>query len=86
MTLDYLFDSLKDTKVEITKALQTTMNNLLKMSVNYSNKVDSTEVEVLVEGKISKDPKSPDESFKHEFKLKPDEKLGYKCTYLKITE
>lgn len=85
-TIEYLQNSYNKKKIEIQKSLQTLTNNLLEstVKVNYSNRVNDTgnsDIEVLVEGKISKNSILSKETivFKHEFKLKPSTGIHYKC-------
>ncbi|CAI2360212.1 unnamed protein product [Moneuplotes crassus] len=86
-TLDYLTNSILEGRLEINKALQTSKNNLLGISVNFSTKQSNAEVEVLVEGKLCNSSSSKSsETFKHEFKLRPDDRYGYKCSSLKVYE
>ena len=59
-TIEYLLGYFSNNKIEILKALQTTGNNYLgsTINVNYSNfkenAVQNKEIEILVEGKMSK--------------------------------
>ncbi len=96
MTAEYLKTVSGEQKLEITKCLQTSKNNLLGVAINCSTKLNNPSVEILVEGVLKEgrpasftilDSKpGSKENYKPEFKLEPDEQYDYKISGLKVYE